>query len=61
MASQKQRQAARRTVKQAQTGARRKKTITKLSKKTRSAGPRGREGGGPEARRHGAPEAAPAR
>ena len=42
MATQKQRQAARKNVKKAQAGARKKKTITKLSSKTRSA--LGREG-----------------
>ena len=52
MASQKQRQAARRNVKKAQSAARGKKTITKLSKKTRSA--LGREGAKAAARKRGA-------
>ncbi len=52
MATQKQRQAARRNVKKAQSGARRKKMITKLSKKTRSA--LGREGAKAAARKRGA-------
>jgi hypothetical protein len=52
VASQKQRQAARRNVKKAQAGARRKKTITKLPKKTRSA--LGREGSKAAARKRGA-------
>jgi hypothetical protein len=42
MASQKQRETAKKNVKKAQAGARQKKTITKLSSKTRSA--LGREG-----------------
>jgi hypothetical protein len=42
MATQKQRQAARKNVKKAQAGARKKKTITKLPAKTRRA--LGREG-----------------
>jgi hypothetical protein len=42
MASQKQRAAARKNVKKAQSGARQKKTITRLSKQTRSD--LGREG-----------------
>ena len=47
MATQKQRQAARKNVKKAQAGARKKKTITKLSSKTRSAPrSRGRQGCG---------------
>jgi hypothetical protein len=45
MASEKQRQAARKNVKKAQGAARREKTITKLSSKTRSA--LGREGARP--------------
>jgi hypothetical protein len=52
VATQKQRRAARRNVKQAQAGARRKKTITKLPKKTRSA--LGREGAKAAARKRGA-------
>jgi Rho termination factor, N-terminal domain len=52
MATQKQRQAARRNVKKAQSGARRKKSITKLSKRTRSA--LGREGAKAAARKRGA-------
>jgi hypothetical protein len=52
MATQKQRQAARRNVKKAQAGARRKKTITKLSKQTRTA--LGREGAKAAARKRGA-------
>lgn len=52
MATEKQRQAARRNVKKAQAGARRKKTITKLSSKTRSA--LGREGAKAAARKRGA-------
>jgi hypothetical protein len=52
MATQKQRQAARKNVKKAQTAARKKKTITKLSKKTRSA--LGREGAKAAARKRGA-------
>jgi len=52
MATQKQRQAARRNVKKAQAGARRKKTITKLSKRTRTA--LGREGAKAAARKRGA-------
>jgi hypothetical protein len=52
MASQKQRQAARRNVKKAQSGAQRKKTITKLSKKTRTS--LGREGAKAAARKRGA-------
>lgn len=51
MASEKQRQAARKNVKQAQSAARRKKTITKLSSKTRSA--LGREGAKAAARKRG--------
>ena len=52
MATQKQRQAARRNVKKAQAGARKKKTITKLSKKTRTS--LGREGAKAAARKRGA-------
>jgi hypothetical protein len=52
MATQKQRQAARRNVKKAQAGAREKRTITKLSKQTRSA--LGREGAKAAARKRGA-------
>jgi hypothetical protein len=52
MPTQKQRQAARRNIKRAQAGAHRKKTITKLSKKTRSA--LGREGAKAAARKRGA-------
>src|SRR3954466_2890759 len=52
MASQKQRAAARKNVKKAQSGARKKKTITKLSKQTRSA--LGREGAKAAARKRGA-------
>jgi hypothetical protein len=52
MATQKQRQAARKNVKKAQAGARSKKTITKLSSKTRSA--LGREGAKAAARKRGA-------
>jgi hypothetical protein len=52
MATQKQRQTARRNIKKAQAGARQKKTITKLSKKTRTA--LGREGAKAAARKRGA-------
>jgi hypothetical protein len=52
MATQKQRQTARKNVKQAQRGARQKRTITKLSQKTRSA--LGREGANAAARKRGA-------
>src|SRR5438046_1809958 len=52
MATTKQRQAARRNVKKAQAGARRRKTITKLSKQTRRA--LGREGAKAAARKRGA-------
>src|SRR5438093_13144811 len=52
MATQKQRQAARRNVKKAQAGARRKRTIAKLPKKTRTA--LGREGAKAAARKRGA-------
>jgi hypothetical protein len=51
MASEKQRQAARKNVKKAQGAARREKTITKLSSKTRSA--LGREGAKAAARKRG--------
>jgi hypothetical protein len=62
MASQKQRAAARKNVKKAQSGARKKKTITKLSNQTRSD--LGREGAKAAARKRGASKApgpAPAR
>jgi hypothetical protein len=52
VASQKQRQAARKNVKKAQSGARKKKSISKLSAKTRSA--LGREGAKAAARKRGA-------
>jgi hypothetical protein len=52
MATQKQRQAARTNVKKAQSGARRKRSISNLSKGTRSA--LGREGAKAAARKHGA-------
>jgi hypothetical protein len=52
MATQKQRQTARKNVKKAQAGARRKRTITKLPSKTRSA--LGREGAKAAARKRGA-------
>jgi hypothetical protein len=52
MATQKQRETARKNVKQAQSAARDKKTITKLSKQTRSA--LGREGAKAAARKRGA-------
>jgi len=52
MASEKQRQAARRNVKKAQAGARSKRTIAKLSSKTRTA--LGREGAKAAARKRGA-------
>jgi hypothetical protein len=52
MATQKQRQTARRTVKKAQAGARKKRTISKLPAKTRSA--LGREGAKAAARKRGA-------
>ena len=52
MATEKQRRAARKNVKKAQAGARQKKTITKLSKQTRSA--LGREGAKAAARKRGA-------
>jgi hypothetical protein len=52
MATGKQRQAARRNVKKAQAGARRKKTIAKLSKRTRRD--LGREGAKAAARKRGA-------
>ncbi len=52
MATRKQVQAAKRNVKKAQAGARKKKTITKLSGKTRKA--LGREGAKAAARKRGA-------
>src|SRR5436190_23827033 len=52
MATQKQRKAARENIARAQAGARKKKTITKLPKKTRTA--LGREGAKAAARKHGA-------
>jgi hypothetical protein len=52
MATQKQRQTARRNVRKAQVGARRKRSITKLSKRTRTA--LGREGAKAAARKRGA-------
>ena len=52
MATEKQRRAARKNVKKAQSGARRKRSITKLSKQTRSA--LGREGAKAAARKRGA-------
>jgi hypothetical protein len=52
MATQKQRETARKNVKQAQAGARRQKSITKLPKKTRTA--LGREGAKAAARKRGA-------
>jgi hypothetical protein len=52
MASEKQRQAARRNVKKAQSGARSKRTISNLDPKTRSA--LGREGAKAAARKRGA-------
>ena len=52
MATEKQRQAARKNVKKAQTGARSKQTISKLSPETRSA--LGREGAKAAARKRGA-------
>jgi hypothetical protein len=52
MASEKQREAARKNVKKAQTGAREKRSISKLSKDTRSA--LGREGANAAARERGA-------
>lgn len=52
MATTKQRQAARKNVKKAQSGARKKKTITKLDKKTRTS--LGREGAKAAARKRGA-------
>jgi hypothetical protein len=51
MATQKQRQAARKNVKKAQRGARQKRTISKLSGRTRSA--LGREGAKARARKRG--------
>jgi len=55
VASQRQRQAARKNVKKAQSGARQKKTITKLSEQTRSD--LGREGAKAAARKRGASSA----
>jgi hypothetical protein len=52
MATTKQRSAAKRNVKKAQAGARKKKTITKLSKSTRTS--LGREGAKAAARKRGA-------
>jgi hypothetical protein len=52
MATRKQRQTARKNVKKAQAGARKKKTIANLSAKTRSA--LGREGAKAAARKRGA-------
>jgi hypothetical protein len=52
MATQKQRAAARENVKKAQSGARQKRTISKLSAETRSA--LGREGAKAAARKRGA-------
>jgi hypothetical protein len=52
MATQKQRQTARRNVKKAQAGARRKRTIARLPRKTRTA--LGREGAKAAARKRGA-------
>jgi Rho termination factor, N-terminal domain len=52
MATQKQRETARKNVKKAQAGARKKRTITKLSDQTRSA--LGREGAKAAARKRGA-------
>ena len=52
MATEKQRRAARKNVKKAQSGARRKKTISKLPKKTRKA--LGREVAKAAARKRGA-------
>jgi hypothetical protein len=52
MATQRQRQAARRNVKRAQSAARRSRTISKLSRSTRSA--LGREGAKAAARKRGA-------
>jgi predicted GTPase len=52
MATQKQRQAARRNVKKAQSSARQKRTISSLSKSTRTA--LGREGAKAAARKRGA-------
>ena len=52
MATQNQREAARKNVKKAQTGARKKRTISNLSEDTRSA--LGREGAKAAARKRGA-------
>ena len=54
MATEKQRQAARKNVKKAQAGARRSKSISKLPKETRKA--LGREGAKAAARKRGASE-----
>jgi hypothetical protein len=51
MATQQQRKAARENIKRAQAGARKKKTITKLPRKTRTA--LGREGAKAAARKRG--------
>ena len=52
MATQKQRETARKNVKKAQSGAKKKRTITKLSKQTRTD--LGREGAKAAARKRGA-------
>jgi hypothetical protein len=52
MATEKQRETARKNVKKAQTGARKKRTISKLSKQTRTD--LGREGAKAAARKRGA-------
>ena len=52
MATQKQREAARKNVEKAQAGARKKRTISSLSEETRSA--LGREGAKAAARKRGA-------
>jgi hypothetical protein len=54
MATQKQREAARKNVKKAQAASRKKRTISKLSSETRSA--LGREGAKAAARKRGASE-----
>src|SRR5215211_7452924 len=59
MATQKQRKAARQNVTRAQAGARKKKTITKLPRKTRTA--LGREGAKAAARKRGASKGTPLR
>jgi hypothetical protein len=62
MASEKQRQAAQSNVKEAQSAARKKRTISKLSSKTRSAlGREGAKAPPASAAHRQAPEAAPAR